>query len=162
MQSILTGMESWFSGAYVPVPPMYCRFYICGPDAFQKSVVDILERMGAPEEQIHLETFKPTDADVSADFAKAVVRFTTRQDAGEATQVSQSVWEPEDNLSLLETAERNGLTPAFGCRSGTCGLCSASLENGEVVYSRKPSVDVPDGKVLLCCTYPKGDVEIDF
>ena len=158
LKLILTDMQSWFSGAYVTVPPNYCRFYICGPDAFQKSLVLILEKLGVPEEQVHMETFHPTEEDVSAELAEAKVTFSKNG----SKSGSESIWQPDENLSLLELAEKAGLAPTFGCRSGTCGLCSTPLMKGEVAYSRKPSIEVPDGEILLCSTYPVGDVEIDL
>ena len=154
LKLVLTDMQSWFSGAYVPVPPMYCRFYICGPDAFQKSLVVMLEKLGVPEEQVHQETFHPTEEDLSAELAEANVVFSKSG--------SKSIWQPDENFSLLELAEEAGLAPTFGCRSGTCGLCSTPLTKGEVSYSRKPSIEVPEGKVLLCSTRPVGDIELDL
>ena len=66
------------------------------------------------------------------------------------------------NEHLLELAEEAGLAPTFGCRSGTCGLCSTPLTKGDVSYSRKPSIEVPEGQVLLCCSRPVGDIEVDL
>ena len=154
LKSVLADMQSWFSGAYVPVPPMYCRFYICGPDAFQKSVVLMLEELGVPEEQVHQETFRPTEEDLSTQLAEAKVTFSKSG--------SESLWQPDENFSLLELAENAGLEPTFGCRSGTCGLCSTPLTKGEVSYSRKPSIEVSEGNVLLCCSRPVGDLEVDL
>jgi ferredoxin-NADP reductase len=152
LKRVLADMQSWFSGAYVPVPPMYCRFYICGPDAFQKSLVLMLEELGVPAEQVHQETFHPTEEDLSAELAEAKVIFSKSG--------SENIWQPDENLSLLELAEEAGLAPTFGCRSGTCGLCSTPLTKGEVSYSRKPSIEVPEGKILLCSTRPVGDIEV--
>ncbi|HEC13141.1 MAG TPA: 2Fe-2S iron-sulfur cluster binding domain-containing protein [Acidiferrobacteraceae bacterium] len=36
----------------------------------------------------------------------------------------------EGNDSLLETALRTGLSPAYGCSDGSCGQCKASLISG--------------------------------
>jgi hypothetical protein len=36
------------------------------------------------------------------------------------------------------------------------------LTKGDVSYSRKPSIEVPEGEVLLCSTRPVGDIELDL
>ncbi len=67
-----------------------------------------------------------------------------------------------DNKSLLELAEKNGLTPEFSCRSGICNSCKHSLLKGEVEYFEEP-LDPPEkNEVLLCSSRPLGDVEIDL
>ena len=154
LKSLFAGMQSWFSGRLVPAAPRDCQFYTCGPDAFQKSVVDMLEKLDVPAEQVHQETFHPTDEDLSAELAEAKVIFSKSQ--------SNTIWQPDENFSLLELAEEAGLAPTFGCRSGTCGLCSTPLTEGDVSYSRKPSIEVPEGEVLLCCTRPAGYIELDL
>ena len=40
--------------------------------------------------------------------------------------------------SLLELAEKVGLAPVFGCRSGICGTCATRLVSGAVDYVEEP------------------------
>jgi hypothetical protein len=158
LKTILDGMVSWFSGAYVPVPPMYCRFYLCGPDVFQNAIIEGLAALNVPEEQIHKEAFHANEEEGAGDLCQAQVVYHQ----GDASEARTTRWEPEEAQSLLELAEANELNPSFGCRNGTCGLCSAKLVQGEVVYSKKSSVEIAEGEALLCCSYPHGDVEIEL
>jgi len=64
--------------------------------------------------------------------------------------------------SLLELAEQHGLTPEFSCRSGICGTCVCTLEEGDVEYFEEP-IEQPDaGQVLICCSRPIGRVVLDL
>lgn len=156
LQAILKDMVSWFSGAYVPVPPIYCRFYLCGPEAFQKDIIKDLIALDVPEEQIHKEAFHAKEEDCTTELIAANVIYHST----DTSQPIKTLWLPEENHSLLEQAEANALSPSFGCRNGTCGLCSSKLLKGEIVYSKKTSIEIPEGEALLCCSYPNGIVEI--
>ena len=152
LQQVLDGMKCWFSGRLLSAIPQGCVYYICGPEAFQKSVEDILHQLEIPAEQIHKEQFHPAEDDQSVELTSAQVTFSASKQT--------TTWQADDNFSLLELAEEQDLTPAFGCRSGTCGLCSTKLKQGEVYYTRKPSITVADNEVLLCCAKPVGDIEL--
>jgi len=46
-------------------------------------------------------------------------------------------WTDADS-SLLELAERAGLTPDFSCRSGICNSCVCNVIEGDVEYAEEP------------------------
>ena len=73
-----------------------------------------------------------------------------------------ATWQAKDSLSLLQFAEKQGLKPDYGCRSGMCGTCETRLVKGET----EGGVGDSDGKVsldgsgtetwiLICCSVPK-------
>ncbi len=62
-------------------------------------------------------------------------------------------WLP-DSGSLLELAEARGLSPAFGCRGGSCGSCRTRIVEGAVAYPKTPEFNVPDDEALICCAVP--------
>jgi uncharacterized protein len=64
--------------------------------------------------------------------------------------------------SLLELAEAAGLSPAYSCRAGVCSTCISGLLSGDVVYSNDPLDPPEEGRVLICCSRPVGDVTLDF
>lgn len=66
------------------------------------------------------------------------------------------------SANLLEFAEEQDLSPAYGCRSGSCGACKVKLVEGEVFYPAEPEHQPEEGHLLLCCSQPKGDVSIDL
>jgi ferredoxin len=60
----------------------------------------------------------------------------------------------------LELGESLGIELPFGCRRGVCTKCQQTVE-GEVDYPNGHESDPDEGKTLLCCSVPKGDVTID-
>jgi ferredoxin-NADP reductase/ferredoxin len=73
----------------------------------------------------------------------------------------QAQWH-EDCPSLLDLAEETGLSPDFNCRAGLCNTCMCTLVSGEVDYFEEPLDPVPEGKVLLCCSRPRGPVAVEL
>ncbi|MGO3712980.1 2Fe-2S iron-sulfur cluster-binding protein [Alcaligenes aquatilis] len=73
----------------------------------------------------------------------------------------QAQWH-EDCPSLLDLAEETGLSPDFNCRAGLCNTCMCTLVSGEVDYFEEPLDPVPEGKVLLCCSRPRGSVAVEL
>ena len=63
-------------------------------------------------------------------------------------------WDDEAR-HLLGLAERAGLNPGFGCRSGSCGTCVCTILAGEVEYT-EPVEPSAAGTVLLCSARPRG------
>lgn len=73
----------------------------------------------------------------------------------------QAQWH-EECPSLLDLAEETGLSPDFNCRAGLCNTCMCTLVSGEVDYFEEPLDPVPEGKVLLCCSRPRGPVAVEL
>lgn len=67
-----------------------------------------------------------------------------------------------DSSSLLTFLEKQKIQPQFQCREGFCGACRCQLKQGEVTYSLEPLAFVRKGEILLCCTKPSTDIEIEF
>ena len=68
-------------------------------------------------------------------------------------------WFAKDKLSILQLAEKEGLTPDFGCRSGMCGTCEVKILKGQV-YG--PEGDRPQG-AFICQSKPASrDIEIEL
>ncbi|HAU58515.1 MAG TPA: ferredoxin-NAD reductase, partial [Comamonadaceae bacterium] len=83
---------------------------------------------------------------------------------GEAgTSTEFSVREGE---TILDAGLREGLALPYECRNGGCGLCLCSVEHGSVEHRPYQRSALPDalkaqGKALMCCAVPKGDVVIE-
>jgi ferredoxin len=68
----------------------------------------------------------------------------------------------EQFQSLLELAETCHVPVGWSCRTGVCHSCESALVSGSVQYEPQP-LDAPaEGNLLLCCSRPVGDVEIDL
>lgn len=67
-------------------------------------------------------------------------------------------WRASDRLSLLQLAEKAGLKPDFGCRSGACGTCETKLLKGTIEGCMET-----DDTVLICCSQPASvEIELDL
>jgi len=67
-----------------------------------------------------------------------------------------------DGETVLDAAIRQGMPLPYGCRSGACGSCKATLVAGEVVYDQAASAlqDLPADSALLCQARPASDLQI--
>jgi ferredoxin-NADP reductase/predicted pyridoxine 5'-phosphate oxidase superfamily flavin-nucleotide-binding protein len=141
-------------------------FYICGPASFMQSMYDGLRGLNIPDDRIHAEAFGPSgltrDPGVSSSSlppkpaAEAPTRVVFTQSEKEA------LWRPGEG-SLLDFAERCGLSPAYGCRAGSCGDCRTKIVKGDVSYLSEHSYAVADGEALICCSVPaEGDEHLQL
>jgi ferredoxin-NADP reductase/predicted pyridoxine 5'-phosphate oxidase superfamily flavin-nucleotide-binding protein len=131
-------------------------FYLCGPADFMQSCYDGLRALQVADARIHAEGFGPSALRRSARPAAEVERAavaTLPVPVLFADSGKESRWSPGDG-SLLELAEARGLSPAFGCRAGSCGSCSTRVLRGAVAYAQAPAFAVPAGQALLCCAQP--------
>ena len=63
---------------------------------------------------------------------------------------------------LFEFAEVCDIPVRWSCRTGVCHTCETGLVFGTVSYRPDP-IDAPaDRNVLICCSRPRGDVEVDL
>ena len=133
------------------------QLYLCGPATFVQRYHQEALELGLLSEQIHTEAFGPS----------ALAQAFTVPIAEQPVEVSfanpnvVAHWQPGE--SLLETAEKAGLQPAYGCRSGSCGECACTLVQGDVTYP--DGISAPDGKVLLCSARPavnSGKLEVSL
>lgn len=139
-------------------------FYLCGPPPFMAALSEGLLGLGVRPQRIHSESFGPAaikpsspkssehrDADLAEDPAAEVeVEF--------CASGKRAIWRPGDG-TLLELAEREGLSPIHSCRSGACGACTVKLVTGRVQYQNTPSAPHDDDEVLICSATPKVDPE---
>lgn len=131
-------------------------FYLCGPAAFMQATYDGLRALNVADARIHAEAFGPSSLRRSSEVTAALelppvatesVRIVFTESGKEGR------WNPGDG-SLLEVAEARGLSPAFGCRGGSCGTCKARVLEGAVTYAAQPSFPVQEGEALICCAVP--------
>lgn len=146
--------------------------YLCGPRPFMQANWRLLRGLGIASERIHYEFFGPAtvleeDEIIHAEPAMAAVPEVPADPVDSDLTVEflpsgkRVAWEP-DCESLLDLAERAGLTPAFNCRAGLCNTCQVGLRGGTVEYFETP-LDAPeDGRILLCCTRPTSAVTVDL
>ncbi|UWQ64956.1 pyridoxamine 5'-phosphate oxidase family protein (plasmid) [Leisingera caerulea] len=146
------------------LPPADADVHLCGPGGFMQAAYDGLLSLGVKDADIHAEAFGPSALQRSTDTPNlqdaipeadsAIVRF---KKSG-----FEQPWTPADG-TLLELAERHGLTPEFSCRAGNCGSCATRLLAGKLAYRAPPSAAPEDGGALICCAVPAtGTIELDL
>lgn len=69
----------------------------------------------------------------------------------------------ERGETILEAADRHGVSLPYGCRNGACGSCASTLVSGTVVYPGDDEVvisDKPDDYCLTCQAIPSSDITL--
>lgn len=134
-------------------------FYVCGPPSFTQALYDGLRHRNIADGRIHAEAFGPSSLTRTADAGVATpVRpppSTGPVPVVFTDSLKEARWTP-DAGTLLDLAEARGLSPAFGCREGSCGTCRTKLITGAVTYVREPTAAVAADEVLICCAVPAG------
>jgi ferredoxin-NADP reductase len=147
-------------------------FYLCGPSPFMQANWRLLRDLGVDKQRIHYEFFGPAtvlEAEVQDESAPAILPAFESAPVGDAPEAqvrfmpsgTSMAWNDECE-SLLELAEQAGLNPDFNCRAGLCNTCMSTLVSGEVDYFEPPLDEPPQGRVLLCCSRPRGPVVIEL
>ncbi|MXN65513.1 2Fe-2S iron-sulfur cluster binding domain-containing protein [Stappia sp. GBMRC 2046] len=130
-------------------------FYICGPAGMAQSVYDGLRDLSIADRRIFSESFGESALKRRADPSAPGKRMLGEGRASVRFSASgvEALWAPESG-TLLELAEAAGLSPNYGCRSGSCGSCAVRLGEGSVSYPEEPAFPVEEGMVLTCCAVP--------
>jgi ferredoxin-NADP reductase len=135
------------------------QFYVCGPPAMMEALVPAVAAWGVPLPDIHYEAFGPASIKlpaVPAGPALLVAELEVRFQRSGRTLA----WDGRDP-SLLDFAERHGISVESGCRSGSCGSCETRLVEGTVRYEHPPDHDVAPGHCLLCVGRPTSAVVLE-
>jgi ferredoxin-NADP reductase len=137
------------------LPPADYDFYLCGPSEFMNTLYSGLTGTGVHPERIHYESFGPgTVLKPDLHSKPSADRNGTAIHVKFARSSIETPWSHDDG-TLLELAEKAGLAPAFGCRSGICGTCKVRIISGLVEYLEEPLAQRGHGEILLCCSVPQ-------
>lgn len=135
-------------------------FYVCGPASFTQDIYDGLRRLSVTDARIHAEAFGPSTLTRHGNGAQPALQqppaATQPVPVHFAGSAKEARWAPGSG-SLLELAERRGLTPEFSCRGGSCGTCKTRIVSGQVHYPQPPAELPESGSVLICCAVPADD-----
>ncbi|MEO8311907.1 MAG: 2Fe-2S iron-sulfur cluster-binding protein, partial [Caldimonas sp.] len=87
-------------------------------------------------------------------------------DAGVAVHPGSNQIRVRPGETLLDAGLRQGLALRYECRNGGCGVCVCSVLQGQVdLGPYQPSVLTEamraQGRALMCCARPLGDLEIE-
>lgn len=166
------------------VPDLLDRaVYVCGPAGFMDSTRLLLETMKFPMQHYQEESFGGKKAKATALEPIAPPAWIAEPEtlthngnhanslaAAQSTPVvhfmqSDQQVEADDNTSILELAEQEGIQIRHACRMGACGACKIRVHQGQVRYDTPPmaltAADQQAGYALACVAYPKGTVAIE-
>jgi ferredoxin-NADP reductase len=143
-------------------------FYLCGPPSFLSSFTRSLVQRGVDSSRIHTEIFGPQES-ITPGIAPASrpAAHPPSGTPGTGPQVSFTrsgltvPWNPSFH-SLLELAEACDVPVRWSCRTGVCHTCESALIGGAVDYQIVPLEPPGEGNLLICCSQPNGEVEIDL
>jgi ferredoxin-NADP reductase/MOSC domain-containing protein YiiM len=143
-------------------------FYLCGPPSFLKQLTQGLKTWGADPKRIHAEVFG-AEAPITPGIAPSS-QPPVHAPAGEPgigpqisfTRSGLTVPWASRFSSLLEFAEACDVPVKWACRTGVCHTCECALIGGTVHYQPNPLEPPAAGNVLICCSTPSSDVEVDL
>jgi ferredoxin-NADP reductase/MOSC domain-containing protein YiiM/ferredoxin len=148
--------------------PTDADFYVCGPGAFMHDLAATLTANGVAPDRVRSEVFGPSDV-----YRSGIVGLQKRAPHAPdgAPRTGLLVLFSRSNLSvrwdpsfgnMLDLADACDVPVGFGCRTGVCHQCESGLVSGEVDYAPEPLEPPEAGRVLMCCSQPRGDVALDL
>ena len=147
--------------------PVEADYYLCGPDAFMKTLSSAIAAQGTPPQQVAMELFGASPVGLPPGMTRASSPHPPKPDRGDGPAISFTRsnltvrWDPAFG-TLLELAEACDVPAGFGCRTGVCHACETDLLSGEIDYT-VPPLEAPDRRrVLLCCAAPATDLALEL
>jgi ferredoxin-NADP reductase/MOSC domain-containing protein YiiM/ferredoxin len=147
--------------------PANADYYICGPTGFMHELSAGLAAGGVPPERISMEIFGTAEANIPGVLGDRPAPHQPAGSPGHGPVVTFSrsnlavAWD-SSYASLLELAEACDVPVSFGCRIGVCHNCESGLVDGEVTYDIEPLERPEEGRVLVCCTEPAGEITLEL
>lgn len=124
----------------------------CGPAGFVGQVQRWWQAAGLPG-ALQVEAFTPPAWSPASHRREVRLGFARSQQQAIA----------DNQRSLLEQAEAQGLKPAHGCRQGICASCTCTLLSGAVRDLCSGALfSEPGQPIRLCVSAPHSDMEIDL
>jgi ferredoxin-NADP reductase/MOSC domain-containing protein YiiM len=148
--------------------PVEADYYLCGPDAFMRSLSAALTARGTVPEHVAMELFGAgaVIAPPGLEGARPAPHSPAgAPGAGPAVSFSRSgltvPWD-ESHGNLLEFAEACDVPVSFGCRNGVCHNCESGLLSGEIRYVVEPLERPDEAHVLVCCAVPTAPITLEL
>ncbi|WP_380004474.1 MOSC domain-containing protein [Dyella halodurans] len=148
--------------------PEDAHFHLCGPPTFLSAARSGLRAAGYADANISSELFGTLDAlRPGVTSTAATLPHPPKDEANEGAVVSfvrsgLTVHWNGHYPSLLELAEACDVPVRWSCRTGVCHNCETAVIGGQVAYSTEPLEAPAEGRVLICCSSPMGDLQLDL
>ncbi|ASA57332.1 hybrid-cluster NAD(P)-dependent oxidoreductase [Vibrio gazogenes] len=128
------------------------QVFVCGPDGFMKKAKNLLMKAGLPAHYYHQEAF-------------GAQKIAERPHLNVTLTINGEKVAGNNQQTLLEQAEEQGIAISNSCRAGLCGACRVKVTQGRVSQPDVPALEDKDrqaGMVLACCCVPDTDLEISY
>lgn len=142
--------------------------FICGPAGYMAAAKSLLEELDYDMDKYHEESFDFGAPAVPAPAAAPPVEGDTEDEAAAGFSIefarSGKMITCGPDETILEAAIAAGMRPMSACGQGMCGTCKVSMLSGEVDMKHNGGIrpkEVANQKVLLCCSKPLGDIQLD-
>jgi glycine betaine catabolism B len=139
--------------------------YLCGPEAFMTACKKNLLGLNINPEKLFFERFTVTNPSVKALSGDSGQRLATKPGNYRVSFTkSGKVIFADGRRTLLELAEKTGVTISHECLSGSCGECMVKCLKGKVEMTDQAEIDLADknnGWIYCCCSYPASNIELD-
>jgi ferredoxin len=148
--------------------PQDADFYLCGPQQFLKEITTGLRSWGVSDSRIHTEIFgaeSPITPGISTTASRVPHPPVNSTGTGSRVSFTRSgLTVPWDSRfgSLLEFAEACDIPVRWSCRVGVCHTCESGLIDGRIGYAPEPLDRPSEGNILICCSAPLSDIELDL
>jgi ferredoxin len=148
--------------------PQDADFYLCGPQQFLKEITTGLRSWGVSDSSIHTEIFgaeSPITPGISTTASRVPHPPVNSTGTGSRVSFTRSgLTVPWDSRfgSLLEFAEACDIPVRWSCRVGVCHTCESGLIDGRIGYAPEPLDRPSEGNILICCSAPLSDIELDL
>ncbi len=121
--------------------------FICGPGPFMDAMATALAGAGLDPERIHVERFVSLPDEEDAHPAVAADAPPPQVDTAEVSLLldgAEHRFSCGGSETLLDAAERHGISVPQSCRVGMCASCMCQVEEGEVVLHHNEALDARD------------------
>lgn len=140
------------------------EFYICGPGQMIEATRLLLDEYQVPTDDIHFEYFGKQAVSLKGiDNALDETIQVDYLDSNKQVMFDPKEFLENDNTTLLDIAEQQGLKPVTGCRIGVCHQCICKKKTGRVFNTRTQQYsDSGAEEIQLCVSVPVGKVELEL
>lgn len=148
--------------------PQTADFYLCGPPSFLEEFTAGLKGWGVEASRIHSEVFGAASA-LTPGITPVPLRLPHQPIGAIGTGPRVSFtrsglavpWDLRFN-SILELAEACDVPVRWACRAGVCHNCESGLIGGKISYAPEPLDRPAEGNILICCSTPLSELELDL
>lgn len=142
------------------------QVFCCGPAPFMEGVRTMLRDAGFDMDNYAEESFDFGAETAGSPDEPAVAAPEVSDQTFRVSFVKTGhVVECSPGMTILSAARAGGLRPLSSCQRGICGTCKSRLVSGEVDMKHGGGIrqrEIDQGKILICCSTPLSDVEVEI